>query len=308
MSAVWRAEGGLLPPRPLGPSPRGYLGQDEAGPVGAWLPGGRLHLQQGPIDLILWAEGPVAAAGFARAAARFDGLLAELVAELPALRSGDGLPVTGPVARAMAAAVAPFRPDFVTPMAAVAGAVADAVLAALVSGGGVCRAYVNNGGDIALHLAPGAVLTAAVAARAGVPDRVGLRGGDGVGGIATSGWRGRSQSLGIADAVTVLADCAAAADAAATMIANAVDLPGHPGVRRVPARAVKADSDLGDRPVTVGVGPLASEDVAAALARGLACAEGLRARGLIAGAALFLQAEVRVAGAMPLEKEPFGDA
>ena len=49
-------------------------------------------------------------------------------------------------------------------------------------------------------------------------------------GVATSGWRGRSFSLGIADAVTVLARTGAAADAAATIIANAVDLPGHPAV------------------------------------------------------------------------------
>ena len=49
-------------------------------------------------------------------------------------------------------------------------------------------------------------------------------------GIATSGWRGRSFSLGIADAVTVLAATAAEADAAATVIANAVDLPGHPAI------------------------------------------------------------------------------
>ena len=58
-------------------------------------------------------------------------------------------------------------------------------------------------------------------------------------GIATSGWRGRSFSLGIADAVTVLAATAAEADAAATMIANAVDLPGHPGDH---ARAGRSDS------------------------------------------------------------------
>ena len=50
-----------------------------------------------------------------------------------------------------------------------------------------------------------------------------IRHGDGVGGIATSGARGRSFSLGIADSVTVLAEDAATADAAATLIANAVD-------------------------------------------------------------------------------------
>ena len=117
-------------------------------------------------------------------------------------------------------------------------------------------------------------------------------------GIATSGWRGRSFSLGIADAVTVVARTAAMADAAATMIANAVDLPGHPSVRRLPARAVKADSDLLDRPVTVDVGPLSAAEAAAALDRGAAFAASCLHRGLIAGAALFLHPEIRLVGAL----------
>jgi ApbE superfamily uncharacterized protein (UPF0280 family) len=127
------------------------------------------------------------------------------------------------------------------------------------------------------------------------------RHGDGIGGIATSGWRGRSQSLGIADAVTVLARTAAQADAAATMIANAVDLPGHPAVTRRPAREVKADSDLCDLPVTVAVGPLDAADIALALARGAAFAQDCLNRGLIAGAALFLQGAVSLVGPVPLE-------
>lgn len=318
--------GGLSAPLAAAPlTPRGYLTKDEEGPSfivaqippgggperaggraaplprsgrAAWLPGGRLHLQEGPIDLVIGAEGPGARRAFAAAAARFGGMLAELCGELTALRSPDPAELAGPVARAMAAAVAPLRPEFITPMAAVAGAVADAVLAAMVAGGGLTKAWVNNGGDIALHLAGGARFAAAVAAGAGMPGRVVVRAGDGVGGIATSGWRGRSQSLGIADAVTVLAATAAQADAAATMVANAVDLPGHPAVRRLPARAVKADSDLGDRLVTVGLGPLTRAEAAAALARGAAYAEGLVARGLIAGAALFLHPELRLVGAL----------
>lgn len=268
----------------------------------ALMPGGRLHLNQGPIDLVIEAwSGAASPRGqdavrdaYRRAVARFDGMLEGLVAELPALRA-DGAGVTEPVARAMAAAVVPFRPRFITPMAAVAGAVADAVLAA-VAGPGIARAYVNNGGDIALYLTPGESLTAAVAARAGMPDRVAVGYDDPVRGVATSGWGGRSQSLGIADAVTVLARTAAAADAAATMICNAVDLPGHPGIGRRPARELKADSDLGGRLVTVSVGALTGAEVAAALGRGADYAEGLRRRGLIAGAALFLQGRVRVVG------------
>lgn len=276
------------------PVPPGYLGQDEAGVQVGWLSGGRLHLNRGPIDLVLKAEGPGAAAAHRAAVARFDGMLEALVAELPALRSGDGLPVQGDVARAMAAAVAPFRPAFITPMAAVAGAVADAVLAAMVAAGPVVRAFVNNGGDIALHLGAGARFDVAMA----VGGAVELRHGDGVGGVATSGWRGRSQSLGIADAVTVLARTAAEADAAATMVSNAVDLPGHPSVWRVPAVAVKADSDLGDRLVTVDVGPLGDAEVAEALGRGAGYARRLVERGLILGAALVLRGEGMMVGRM----------
>ena len=272
--------------------------------------GSRLHLHHGPIDVIYegWGRRVAVQAARAAVAARFDGLLEDLVAELPALRAPDPQPMLSPIARAMAAAVAPFRPAFVTPMAAVAGAVADALLAAAVAAGGpgLARAYANDGGDIALHLTPGEHLTAAIAARPGAADRVRIGYGDPVRGVATSGWRGRSWSLGIADAVTALAESAARADAAATLIANAVDLPGHSGIARRPAREMQADSDLGDRLVTVDVPTLTDAEVAAALDRGADYAKSLIARGLIAGAALFLQGTLRTLGAArPLLTEPF---
>jgi uncharacterized protein len=268
------------------------------GAVGARLPDaglaqGRLHLQHGPIDLICAAWGPGADAGYRRATARFDGLLEELVSELPALRRPDQA-VRGRVARRMARAVAPFRPDFITPMAAVAGAVAEEVLGAMV-GPGIERAYVNNGGDIALWLEPGQRFVTAIAGTGG---QVVVKADDPSRGIATSGWRGRSWSLGIADAVTVLARTAAMADAAATMIANAVDLPGHQGVRRRPAVDMQADNDLGARLVTVDVGPLSRDDILRALAQGRAAAASFLARGLIDAAALFLQGESAVTGPM----------
>ncbi|RWG08581.1 MAG: UPF0280 family protein, partial [Mesorhizobium sp.] len=111
--------------------------------------------------------------------------------------------------------------------ATVAGSVADEVLAALLAGRRLERAYVNNGGDSAIHLGKGGTITLAIAGTGhGMADRITIRAEDGVRGVATSGWRGRSFSLGIADAVTVLARTGAEADAAATLIANAVDLPG----------------------------------------------------------------------------------
>jgi ApbE superfamily uncharacterized protein (UPF0280 family) len=198
----------------------------------------------------------------------------------------------------MVAACWPYRDRFITPMAAVAGAVADEVLAVMLAAGRLDRAYVNNGGDIAIHLAAGQRFEIGVAASPDTPDlagRIVLAGGDGVGGIATSGRGGRSFSLGIADAVTVLARDAAAADAAATMIANDVDID-HPAVRRAPASALKDDTDLGDLLVTTGLGALPLPEVERALDRGEAHAQALAGSGLIAGAVLLLRGRSRVVG------------
>lgn len=200
----------------------------------------------------------------------------------------------------MEAAVAPFAGRwFITPMAAVAGAAAEEILEAMIADTPLKRAYVNNGGDIALFLAPEEKFRVGMVER---PDRFSLFGtatisaADPVRGIATSGWRGRSFSLGIADAVTVLADRASFADAAATIVANAVDLPGHPAIERVPANSIQPDTDLGDRLVTCAVGHLPVRDAASALTRGASVAEELIAGGLIRAAALCLQGQTRVAG------------
>lgn len=274
------------------------------------LPDGRrLHLHHGPIDIVLevWGAPAEARAARAQAAARFATILQELVDELPALRRPGGavpMGLTGPVARAMEAAARAHLPEFATPMIAVAGAVADEVLRAAVAGRRLSRAYANNGGDAALWLGPGEALEIAIAARAGMPDRVRIGAETPVRGVATSGWRGRSRSLGIADAVTVLARTAAGADAAATLIANAVDLPGHPAVTRLPARDLDPDSDLGARLVTVGVGRLAPAEAAEALDRGARAAEAMRARGLIAAAALFLAGAARVVGDLETRAAP----
>lgn len=254
----------------------------------ALLPDGRLHLQDGPIELIIEASGDARA--YPAAAAAFRGVLAGLAAELPGLRAPVGaVALAHPVGLRMAAACAPHAKKFITPMAAVAGAVADHVLAAMVAAApGLRRAYVNNGGDIALHLAPGEEFRIGLVAELAVEGQAVVTAADPVRGIATSGWPGRSFSLGIADAVTVLAGTAAAADAAATMIANAVDAD-HPAIRREAAEMLDPDSDLGARLVTVAVGPLPVALVHAALAAGAAEARRLQERGLIVAALLRCQ-------------------
>ncbi len=279
----------------------------------------RLHLSDGPIDLIICAEGADVGQAYSAAIRRAATVLDELCEELPLLRTDAVSGAAAPVARRMQAAIAAHAADgFITPMAAVAGAVADAVLAAMLVAGELRRAWVNNGGDIALHLTPGAGFSAAMVAdpaRGAVHGQVRVHAAVPVRGVATSGWRGRSHSLGIADAVTVLAATAAQADAAATVVANAVDLPGHPAVRRVPARDLAPDSDLGARRVTRGVGRLTDAEVMRALGRGQVIAERLLARGLLHGAALHLAGQTRLVGCArvaasshALPRRPWSDA
>jgi ApbE superfamily uncharacterized protein (UPF0280 family) len=267
----------------------------------ALLAHGRWHFQHGPIDLVIGAEGAAGAVEGAHEAAwaRFQTVLPELVRELRALRSPvrGPCPLQGVVARRMWWACRPFHAQFITPMAAVAGAVAQEIVAAYQHAG-IDRAWVNNGGDIALHLGPGASVKVGLFA-----DLARFDPADGaprldsdftvtadlpVRGIATSGWRGRSFSLGIADSVTVLARTAAMADAAATVIANAVDVDDARIARR-PAYELKDDSDLGDIPVTVDVPPLAAAQVQAALQAGAARARALQREGLIHSALLVCQ-------------------
>ena len=260
-------------------------------PQAAILPDGqRLHLHHGPIDLIIGAEGPDRYKAFEQAAERFQTVLVELVDELPSLRQhGHKAPFKSQIAQRMGQAIAPYaRSVFVTPMAAVAGAVAEEILNAATQDSIISKAYVNNGGDIAFFLTKGSSVRAESTA-----GPVEVRYDDPVRGMATSGWRGRSLSLGIADSVTVVAETAAMADAAATMIANAVDLPGHPAVTRVAATDVESGHELGDTLVTANVGLLEPADIDEALDRGEAFALHCLHQGLISGAVIALAGETR---------------
>jgi len=274
--------------------------------------GARLHLSHGPIDLVLEAFGTPAAVRAAEQAAirRFATILEELCSELPLLR-GQAHP-TGPhprgtTARRMSHAVRPFTTqNFITPMAAVAGAVADDILAAMTGAASLEKAYVNNGGDIALHLTRGSTFTLGIVDRIGSPNiaaTASISAESQIRGIATSGWGGRSFSLGIADAVTILARNAAAADAAASLVANAIDLP-HPSIQRRPATDLQPDSDLGSRLVTTFVGQLGPLAIAEALGKGRLTAESFVAEGHIIAAALFLKGHGVTIGDLALADAP----
>jgi len=273
------------------------------------LDSSRWHFNHGPIDIVAEAHGdPYAVAAAHDAAwARFGHVLDELVRELPLLR----LPVTdklrprGVVGQRMWDACAAFSPMFITPMAAVAGSVAQELIA-FYDRPGIERAWINNGGDIAVHLAPGQSARVGVFADIARFDwrdhnnsilttdgQFEVHADEPVRGVATSGWRGRSFSLGIADSVTVLAATAAQADAAATVIANAVDVDDAL-IQRKPASECKDDSDLGDALVTVDVPPLAPSQVKSALDTGAICAKVLQKGGLVWAVLLVCQGQFRL--------------
>ena len=268
----------------------------------------RLHLQHGPIDLILHVDASeeIRKRLYSTAKKRFSTVLQELVVEMDLLKqpwSADLQDPKGGIAQKMCFAVR-GSDIFVTPMAAVAGAVADEVLEAMLNEAKntdpcleeIQRMYVNNGGDIAFWLNAGESFSIGVVDNPGIPElnaRVSLAYESPVRGIATSGWRGRSQSLGIADAVTVLAGSAATADAAATLIANDVNVY-YPGILKRPASEVKDESDLGMLPVTVDVPPLPVDQISEALKRGAQTAGNFIRTGKIEAAYLSLQKQTLV--------------
>ena len=268
----------------------------------------RLYLEHGPINIIAHVDAPeeVRKHLYTSASNRFSTVLVELVTEMDLLKqpwSADLPDPKGGIAQKMCFAVQGSG-IFVTPMAAVAGAVADEVLEAMLYEAKnqdpcleeIQRMYVNNGGDIAFWLNAGESFSIGVVDNPGIPElnaRVSLAYESPVRGIATSGWRGRSQSLGIADAVTVLAGSAAIADAAATLIANDVNVD-YPGILKRPASEVKDESDLGMLPVTVDVPTLPVDQISEALKRGAQTAGNFIRTGKIEAAYLSLQKQTLV--------------
>ena len=270
------------------------------------LADGRLHLQHGPIDLLIDAKGDAheVRQAYARAVDVFAPVLETLTDELEWLRAplaadSPDVRFSGPVAQRMLAAIEPYRGVLLTPMVAVAGAVADHVLQYVKQSAQLRRLAVNNGGDISLALQEDETYRIGVVADPSSlchAAHVLIDRKSGVGGIATSGWRGRSHSLGIADAVTVLASSAAAADVAATLIANAVDAPGATGVRRQAAAELTPDSDLRHHQVTVDVGDLDPVAIAFAIRSGVHMAEQFHTSGLVQAVYIQLKNEVAVVG------------
>ena len=190
--------------------------------------------------------------------------LAEIARELPTLRQypkdADFSALTG-LPLVMAEAVLATGEPTLTPMAAVAGTVAD-IAADWIFARGADFVAVNNGGDVAFRLGPGQQLRMGILPDlgGGITEVVTIRAGDGVGGVCTSGMGGRSLTRGIARAVTVFSRRCALADACATHVANCSYIDS-PRVHTMPAAMVDPGSDIADLTVVTGTDVLAEEEV-----------------------------------------------
>ena len=164
------------------------------------------------------------------------------------------------LAQRMVTSVKTIGDGDLTPMAAVAGTIADAAADWLFEQG-LTKVIVDNGGDIAIRLARGERATVGVRPNVGsrfISHVISLDSNRSAWGVTTSGMGGRSFTRGIASAVTVLADNASVADAAATAVANSCFVEDK-GVLQLAAEKIDPNSDLTGTLITTEVGPLSEE-------------------------------------------------
>ena len=173
------------------------------------LDDGRVFFDYGPASMVVTARrGDENLSDLAASAFPFlRDSLSEIAGALPILRQyPDGMDyseLTG-LPRVMAESVLATGEPTLTPMAAVAGTVADAMADWLFARGADLVA-VNNGGDVALRLGEGRSIRMGILPdlNGRVTEIVEIRAEDGIGGVCTSGLGGRSLTRGIAGGVTV---------------------------------------------------------------------------------------------------------
>ena len=259
------------------------------------LAGGNVLAESGPMRLVISAGiGKVVQTQMAlRAAEESFGFLERVAAHRISLgrqyrECRDR--IQDPLVLKMISSVVAIGDEDLTPMAAVAGTLADAVADFLFERG-MTKVVVDNGGDVAIRADREEPVTVGI--RPDVNDRavshvIGLDPDLRTHGVATSGLGGRSLTRGIASAATVVARTASLADAAATAVANASFLEDAQVWRR---RAEELDpyTDIAGLDVTVRVGPLSEEKKSQALAQAIQKAEDLVRREVILGAFVAVQ-------------------
>jgi uncharacterized protein len=254
------------------------------------LPGGFVMVECGPMRLVISARigrvaQPQEVVRAAEHAVRYLGGVAAARKFLGRDYRERMSQITDPLALKMIASVQTVGDADLTPMAAVAGTIADAV-AHILFERGMTRVLVDNGGDIAIRSSDGEPVTVGIRLQ---PDRQSVSHAVVLGpertawGVATSGIGGRSLTRGVLEAATVVAADASLADAAATAVANASYIADS-AVLREPAEAIDPHTDIAGLDVTVRVDPLAEESRKLAIDQSLRRAEQLIANRIIMGA------------------------
>lgn len=174
-------------------------------------------------------------------------------------------------------------PDF-TPLVAVAGATSDLV-ADYLTKSKATKIIVDNGGDIAVRVRGGEEVGVGLCldfTKKEIDYSLPVKGNYG---ICTSGIGGRSFTLGVANAVVVLADRASVADAVATYLGNKTNVDSYK-VKREWSEEMYPDTDIPGKKVTISVGDLSDAEIQLALENGQREALQLIDRGVIHGAAI----------------------
>lgn len=187
-----------------------------------------------------------------------------------------------------------FLPNFITPMASVAGSISELLLLKVVEKFDVNKMYINNGGDISLYINKNEKFNFSIGGETSfVVEYADI---NGFGGIATSGWKGRSFSMGIADSVTVIAEKASIADAAATIIGNHIDLKNSNKVKKTVANNLYENTDLNDKLITVSVENLTKNEIRRAISKGKNISEYYISKNLIKSVIINLQDNILILG------------
>lgn len=262
-----------------------------------WLDRGRILAECGPMRLVIEAQvGRITQRESCIRAAEEAFLLLERIAQQRRLLSRhyrdvpDGLDDF--LALKMIRSVLAVDEEL-TPMAAVAGTIADGA-ATFLFRRGMTRVIVNNGGDVAIRTDSGVSVNVGIRPELNhstLNDIMTLGDERSSWGVATSGLEGRSLTRGVASAATIIAGSASLADAAATSIANASYVEDETVIRR-PAEELDEQTDIPGIAVTVQAGPFTEEKKDLALSGAMNKAKAFLKKGLIFGAYIVVDGKV----------------
>lgn len=231
------------------------------------LDDGRVFVDYGPVTMVILAskKGQIQTDLCLGCAELIQNILKRISKDLktlsrfPTLINTEGL---SGIALDMVLTVNQVKEPTLTPMATVAGTLSDYIADWLFEQD-VDKVVVNNGGDIALRLRGDQRVRMGILPNVNTGKLAGtvtITAEDGIGGVATSGFGGRSFTRGIANAVTVFSSRCMIADACATHIANASYI-SSPQVERELAGELMANCDIADLEVVTKVGSLSDEEI-----------------------------------------------